>query len=77
MEYKGRRYHPQCFTCAACNKRIEEPRFREHEGRRYHNHCYTVTCAPSTLLRPFCPTPFMAVIEHAHDQIRGQELFAG
>jgi hypothetical protein len=45
MEYKGQRFHPQCFKCAACDQRIAEPRFREHEGRRYHDHCYTVQCA--------------------------------
>ncbi|KAJ1920077.1 hypothetical protein H4219_001606 [Mycoemilia scoparia] len=35
----GKKYHPECFSCAGCNERFDEGSYVLFEGKEYHNNC--------------------------------------
>lgn len=49
LDALGQFWHPSCFRCIACGRKIEEDSFREHGGHPYHVSCheyyYTTRCS--------------------------------
>jgi hypothetical protein len=46
----GRHYHPTCFTCKRCDKKISEAKFFEHEKKPYCDRCILIV-VPQTNVR--------------------------
>ncbi|XP_057289372.1 four and a half LIM domains protein 1-like [Hydractinia symbiolongicarpus] len=38
--YKGKGYHPECFTCHSCKQSLEGQSFHFDDGKFYHEDCY-------------------------------------
>ena len=49
IQVDGRNYHTTCFTCAECNKPIDQ-RFYSHHSRYFHLQCYDKKfCSPCSV----------------------------
>lgn len=46
----NRHYHPTCFTCKRCDKKISEAKFFEHEKKPYCDRCILIV-VPQTNVR--------------------------
>lgn len=72
-EAMGNKWHPECFTCGHCDKRLNDEIFVENKGKPYCEQCYNQEFAPTCKMcqKPILTKFIIALNAHWHQECFG------